>query len=162
MNTQSDSDTPITSGTPAGISNTGNGGALARLGGWQVFVIGLVIVLGGGFLLHAGSLPVWAYLLAIGVYFLGVGAVVTLLGALSDLRSHLCDELTNASSRHLSATLDAVQAAKSDARSTVQAHTAVVEKNCAAVLTELKTNTELTQQAASGVAALQVRKAARK
>jgi hypothetical protein len=139
-----------------------NSGALARLGGWQVFVIGLLIVIGGGYLLYAGTLPVWAYLLALGVYFVGVGAVVTLLGALADLRTHLTDELSSAASRHLSATLDAVQAAKSDGRSTVQAHTAVFEKNCATLLNELKSNTELTQQAAAGVAALQVRKGSRK
>jgi hypothetical protein len=139
-----------------------NSGALARLGGWQVFVIGLLIVIGGGYLLYAGTLPVWAYLLALGVYFVGVGAVVTLLGALADLRTHLADELSSAASRHLSATLDAVQAAKSDSRSTVQTHTAVFEKNCATLLDELKSNTELTQQAADGVAALQVRKGIRK
>lgn len=139
-----------------------NTGALARLGGWQVFVIGLVIVIGGGYLLYAGTLPVWAYLLALGVYFVGVGATVTLLGALADLRTHVTDALASAAARHLGATLDAVQTAKSDARSTVQAHTAVVEKNCAALLSELKSNTELTQQAAAGVAALQVKKGARK
>jgi hypothetical protein len=139
-----------------------NGGALSRLGGWQVFVIGLVIVIGGGYLLYSGTLPVWAYLLSLGVYFVGVGAVVALLGALADLRAHLSDELSTAASRHLSATIDAVQAAKSDARSTVQAHTAVVEKNCASLMSELKSNTELTQQAADGVAALQVRKGIRK
>ena len=143
-------------------TTNGNAGALSRLGGWQVFVIGLVIVIGGGYLLYAGTLPVWAYLLALGVYFVGVGAVVALLGALADLRADLTDELSTAASRHLSATLDAVQAAKSDARSTVQAHTAVVEKNCASLMSELKSNTELTQQAADGVAALQVRKGIRK
>ena len=62
-------------------TTNGNAGALSRLGGWQVFVIGLVIVIGGGYLLYAGTLPVWAYLLALGVYFVGVGAVVALLGA---------------------------------------------------------------------------------
>lgn len=143
-------------------TTNGNAGALSRLGGWQVFVIGLVIVIGGGFLLYAGTLPVWAYLLALGVYFVGVGAVVALLGAIADLRAHLTDELSSAASRHLSATLDAVQSAKSDSRSTVQAHTAVVEKNCAALLSELKSNTELTQQTANGVAALQVKKSIRK
>jgi hypothetical protein len=143
-------------------TTNGNAGALSRLGGWQVFVIGLVIVIGGGYLLYAGTLPVWAYLLALGVYFVGVGAVVTLLGALADLRTHLTDELSSAASRHLSVTLDAVQAAKSDARSTVQTHSAVMEKNCAALLSEIKSNTELTQQAADGVAALQVKKGIRK
>jgi hypothetical protein len=29
-------------------TTNGNSGALSRLGGWQVFVIGLVIVIGGG------------------------------------------------------------------------------------------------------------------
>jgi hypothetical protein len=136
-------------------SNTDAAGALARLGGWQVFVLALLMLGGGGYMVHVGTLPVWAFLLAAGAYLLGVGAVVKLLDALGDLRGHVTSVVAEAANQHESATQDAVQSANSAARQTVQSHTALVTETCDKLLSELKENTGLTQNAVDRLAELQ-------
>ncbi|HUE15360.1 MAG TPA: hypothetical protein VMR25_14425 [Planctomycetaceae bacterium] len=141
--------------TRAGNASGENGGALSRLGGWQVFVLALLMLGGGGYMVHVGTLPVWALLLTVGAYLLGVGAVVKLLAALADLRCHVSATVSNAVAQHHVITDAAVQSVKSDARQTVQSHTAAVEQACGNVLTELKENTGLTQNAVDRLAELQ-------
>ena len=137
------------------ISGGLGSGALSRLGTWQIFVLALLIVVGGGYMVHDGTLPVWALLLTVGAYLLGVGAVVKLLAALSDLRGHVATSISDAVAVHRETTEAALQAAKSDARQTVQSHTAAVTESCGKLLSELQENTGLTQNAVDRLAEIQ-------
>ena len=153
---------PAASGESGGDSGGDSGGALGRLGAWQVFVLALLMVCGGGYMVHVGTLPVWALLLAVGAYLLGVGAVVKLLAALADLRSHVSATVSHAVEEQHVITDAAVQAARSDARQTVQSHTAAVTQTCGTLLAELKENTGLTQNAVDRLAELQATKGRKK
>lgn len=139
-------------GSEIGSNGTG---ALARLGTWQVFVLALVMLGGGGFMVHVGTLPVWAFLVAAGAYFLGVGAVVKLLDALADLRAHVSTSIADAVAAHHETTNAALENAKAETRQTVQANTAAVTQVCGKLFSELAENTGLTQNAVDRLAQIQ-------
>ena len=137
------------------LQNPDAGGALARLGAWQVFVLALLMVGGGGYMVHVGTLPVWALLLAVGAYLLGVGAVVKLLAAVAEVRSHVAASISDAVLAHRQATQSALETAATEARVAVQSHTAAVTQTCGKLLLEMKENTGLTQTAVERLNALQ-------